>query len=313
MSPPVPTSASLAVRFNPPRLRAVIFRLTSAVPGCHGPGEADHPFRQCEPRMDARREPKARHRRDQQPRIERLRPADDDRVPAARADPGPAAARRRCLSAHGDPAVRGSREVDRRARSGDEGRQADPAGRADAAPTWTTRRATTSIASARIATILQLLKLPDGTVKVLVEGVERARVDALHAGAGYLPRSRRSPKDRSRYDDPRGRRARAPVVDAVRAVRQAEPQGFRRRSLTRWPASTQPGRLADTDRRAHVAQARWTSSSVLEIQDVREPARALARADRGRDRHAAAREAHPRARQAADGEEPARVLPATSR
>ena len=33
-----------------------------------------------------------------------------------------------------------------------------------------------------IATILQLLKLPDGTVKVLVEGQERARI------AEYLPR-----------------------------------------------------------------------------------------------------------------------------
>ena len=30
-----------------------------------------------------------------------------------------------------------------------------------------------------LATILQLLKLPDGTVKVLVEGDERARVDTL--------------------------------------------------------------------------------------------------------------------------------------
>ncbi|MDH4072576.1 MAG: LON peptidase substrate-binding domain-containing protein, partial [Gammaproteobacteria bacterium] len=30
-----------------------------------------------------------------------------------------------------------------------------------------------------LATILQLLKLPDGTVKVLVEGGERAQVDRL--------------------------------------------------------------------------------------------------------------------------------------
>src|SRR5690606_41243436 len=30
-----------------------------------------------------------------------------------------------------------------------------------------------------LATILQLLKLPDGTVKVLVEGVKRARLNAL--------------------------------------------------------------------------------------------------------------------------------------
>ena len=33
-----------------------------------------------------------------------------------------------------------------------------------------------------VATVLQLLKLPDGTVKVLVEGVDRARIEKLHAG-----------------------------------------------------------------------------------------------------------------------------------
>ena len=36
-----------------------------------------------------------------------------------------------------------------------------------------------------VATILQLLKLPDGTVKVLVEGVERARIEQVHAGEFY--------------------------------------------------------------------------------------------------------------------------------
>src|SRR5579859_6963692 len=36
-----------------------------------------------------------------------------------------------------------------------------------------------------VATILQLLKLPDGTVKVLVEGVDRARIDRLHAGEHF--------------------------------------------------------------------------------------------------------------------------------
>ena len=36
-----------------------------------------------------------------------------------------------------------------------------------------------------IATILQLLKLPDGTVKVLVEGIDRARIDRLEAGDYY--------------------------------------------------------------------------------------------------------------------------------
>ncbi len=37
-----------------------------------------------------------------------------------------------------------------------------------------------------ISTILQLLKLPDGTVKVLVEGGERARVEAFSEDEGYF-------------------------------------------------------------------------------------------------------------------------------
>jgi len=37
-----------------------------------------------------------------------------------------------------------------------------------------------------VATILQLLKLPDGTVKVLVEGRERANLQALHDRGDYF-------------------------------------------------------------------------------------------------------------------------------
>jgi ATP-dependent Lon protease len=37
-----------------------------------------------------------------------------------------------------------------------------------------------------VSTVLQLLKLPDGTVKVLVEGVERARVESLAAGEYFV-------------------------------------------------------------------------------------------------------------------------------
>jgi ATP-dependent Lon protease len=43
-----------------------------------------------------------------------------------------------------------------------------------------------------IATILQLLKLPDGTVKVLVEGTERASVAVLTRAITSLRRFRRS-------------------------------------------------------------------------------------------------------------------------
>ena len=37
-----------------------------------------------------------------------------------------------------------------------------------------------------IATVLQLLKLPDGTVRVLVEGRERARLEELETGGDHL-------------------------------------------------------------------------------------------------------------------------------
>jgi len=37
-----------------------------------------------------------------------------------------------------------------------------------------------------VARILQLLKLPDGTVRVLVEGSERATVEALNEEKGFL-------------------------------------------------------------------------------------------------------------------------------
>src|ERR1700751_3128222 len=37
-----------------------------------------------------------------------------------------------------------------------------------------------------VATVLQMLKLPDGTVKVLVEGTQRARIVRVDESADYL-------------------------------------------------------------------------------------------------------------------------------
>ena len=56
---------------------------------------------------------------------------------------------------------------------------------------------------ATVATILQLLKLPDGTVKVLVEGVDRARIEKLNAGEYYSSDATLLP-DAETYD--RGRK-----------------------------------------------------------------------------------------------------------
>ena len=56
-----------------------------------------------------------------------------------------------------------------------------------------------------IATAMQLLKLPDGTVRVLVEGVKRARLVNLEPREAISsPRSRKSTK--SRLPAPRRRR-----------------------------------------------------------------------------------------------------------
>ena len=69
--------------------------------------------------------------------------------PPLEAIAGAAAARRRRLPAHGDPAVRRPREIDSGARCGHGGRQADHARRAEAGRTSTTRSPRTCTASAR--------------------------------------------------------------------------------------------------------------------------------------------------------------------
>ncbi len=43
-----------------------------------------------------------------------------------------------------------------------------------------------------LATVLQLLKLPDGTVKVLVEGSQRAKIERSHRQQRVLPGLRRA-------------------------------------------------------------------------------------------------------------------------
>ncbi len=97
------------------------------------------------------------------------------------------------------------------------------------------------------------------------------------------------------------------LLGAVRPVREAEQEdsagdpdldvGHRR-----WRPSRR------RDRRAPAAQARAEAGNPRDAGRRQAP-RASARPARRRGRHPAGREAHPRPRQAADGEEPARVLP----
>ena len=105
-----------------------------------------------------------------------------------------------------------------------------------------------------VSSILQMLKLPDGTVKVLVEGVQRANTHAHqrqrralrrrgHAGAA---RGRRQARDRGAA--PRGDAAVRPVRQAQQEDPARDPD-LDRRHRRRRP----PGRH---DRRAPAAQAR---------------------------------------------------------
>ena len=90
-----------------------------------------------------------------------------------------------------------------------------------------------------LASVLQLLKLPDGTVKVLVEGASRAQVkdytrtdEFYEAEAEALPEVARRP-GRGRGAGPLGRLR-------VRELREAQQEGFARGRRPRSPRSTSP-------------------------------------------------------------------------
>ena len=74
---------------------------------------------------------------------------------------------------------------------------------------------------ATLATILQLLKLPDGTVKVLVEGIRRARLRNLEVGECFTAEAEELPEG-SDQDPPRDGRAHALRDVAVRPIREAQ-------------------------------------------------------------------------------------------
>ncbi len=117
-----------------------------------------------------------------------------------------------------------------------------------------------------ISTILQLLKLPDGTVKVLVEGGERARVESMTAGEFFAARAIPLP-DAEQYDeremDVMARSVVTQFEQYVKLNRKVPPE-----ILTSLAGIEQPGRLADTVA-AHMTLKLDAKQKILEIQDVR--------------------------------------------
>ena len=156
-----------------------------------------------------------------------------------------------------------------------------------------------------VATVLQLLKLPDGTVRVLVEGKHRATLKTLRQD-GDPSRRRGRPGRDGRARGRRGQGADALGDRAVRELFQAQPQAAGR---DRGPARPDRGAV----------QARRRGRRQRQHQGLRQagparrarsgaPARNGLRLHGGRARRAAGREEDPQPRQAPDGEDPARIL-----
>ena len=119
-----------------------------------------------------------------------------------------------------------------------------------------------------VATILQMLKLPDGTVKVLVEGQQRARVNRIEDGEQHFS-ANVTPVEAGVND---------PKSSEIEALRRAVMQQFDQyvklnkkippEILTSISSIDDPGRLADTIA-AHLPLKLDNKQIVLDLADVK--------------------------------------------
>jgi len=118
-----------------------------------------------------------------------------------------------------------------------------------------------------VASILQLLKLPDGTVKVLVEGNYRAHIDALHASETFLladiTEVPAKPLDEAEADV-LVRSVLTQFEQYVKLSKKVPPE-----VLSAVSGIDDPSRLADT-MAAHMALKISEKQDVLEMVDLRE-------------------------------------------
>jgi len=117
-----------------------------------------------------------------------------------------------------------------------------------------------------LATILQLLKLPDGTIKVLVEGVQRAKVESLESTGDYYTATVMGIDD-EHTDERESEVLSRTLMDLfdqyVKLNKKVPPE-----VLTSLAGIDEPSRLADTVA-AHMSLKLEEKQGVLEIVDVR--------------------------------------------
>ncbi len=117
-----------------------------------------------------------------------------------------------------------------------------------------------------LATILQLLKLPDGTVKVLVEGGSRAKVGKISSDEYFtadIELINESAEEDSRELEGLKRTVVSQFENYVKLNKKVPPE-----ILTSLTSIEQPGRLADTVA-AHMSLQLDEKQKVLEIEDVK--------------------------------------------
>ena len=121
-----------------------------------------------------------------------------------------------------------------------------------------------------VSTILQMLKLPDGTVKVLVEGQQRALVDAVHEAESHftatttpVPGEVESEDDQSSEIEALRRAVMQQFDQYVKLNKKIPPE-----ILTSISSIDDPGRLADTIA-AHLPLKLENKQVVLDLSDVK--------------------------------------------
>ncbi len=121
-----------------------------------------------------------------------------------------------------------------------------------------------------LSTILQLLKLPDGTVKVLVEGAERARIDSFESLDTFFTAnidillSQDEEEEKEKELEVLTRSLLAMFEQYVKLNKKVPPE-----ILTSLSGIDEPGRLADTIA-AHMSLKLDEKQKILEIESCRE-------------------------------------------